>query len=74
MSKIQCPNCTYVGTSVNETPGHFLIELILWLIFFPIGLIYSIWRLSKRHKVCPHCRFDHVYDVRHDIAAERTTL
>ena len=62
MSKIQCPNCTFVGQSVNKTPGHFLIELILWIIFFPVGLIYSIWRLSKRHRYV------------HDVALTTSTM
>ena len=32
-----------------------LIEIILWLCFLVPGLIYSAWRISKRHDVCPSC-------------------
>ena len=69
MKQIQCPNCTYVGEPKRVTPGHFIIELILWLLFFPIGLIYSIWRLSQKHNECPRCSFKHVYNIVIDGAA-----
>jgi hypothetical protein len=48
-----CTQCGTVGTPKTTTPGHFLVELILWLCFLLPGLIYSVWRLSAR---CPTCR------------------
>ena len=50
--------CTVCGSSEKpkvSTPGSFFIELVLWLAFIVPGLLYSIWRLSKRHKVCAVC-------------------
>ena len=38
------------------TRGHILIEIILWLAFLIPGLIYTIWRLSTKYKVCPNCK------------------
>lgn len=58
--KIYCPNCKYEGEAKSETPGYFLIELILWCIFLIPGLIYSIWRLCSRHSVCPKCGWKNV--------------
>jgi hypothetical protein len=33
-----------------------MIELILWCCFLVPGLIYSFWRLSRRHQACRACR------------------
>jgi hypothetical protein len=51
-----CTSCGCTGLAKTHTPGHFLIELLLWFFFFVPGLIYSIWRLSARKRnCCPHC-------------------
>ena len=34
-----------------HTPGSIWMELALWIIFFPAGIIYSIWRLTNRKPV-----------------------
>jgi len=36
------------------TPGSIGVEILLWL-FFGIGILYSVWRLSGRKIVCPTC-------------------
>lgn len=54
-AKYVCTNCGYVGLPKTVTKGSFLIELVLWLFFLIPGLIYSIWRLTSRHKACPKC-------------------
>lgn len=28
----------------RQVKGHFAIELALWVLFFPAGIVYSIWR------------------------------
>ncbi len=55
MSDLVCTKCLYQGKTSKETPGSFLIELILWLCFLVPGIIYSIWRLSSKKKVCRSC-------------------
>ena len=51
--------CTACGTETGspkiQTKGSFAMELVLWLIFIVPGLIYSVWRLTTRQKVCPAC-------------------
>ena len=51
-----CTQCNWTGRPVSFTGGSFLIELLLWLFLCLPGLIYSIWRLTTRRKVCPVCR------------------
>lgn len=37
--------------------GSFATEVLLWLLLFPIGVLYSVWRLTTRDKNprCPKC-------------------
>lgn len=53
--KLVCTQCHYVGEPKGAIGGNGCIEVILWLCFIIPGLIYSIWRSSSRHKVCPKC-------------------
>lgn len=54
-----CASCYYQGEPKTITRGSFAIELVLWIFFFWAFLIpplvYSIWRLTTRAKVCPKC-------------------
>lgn len=50
-----CPNCGSVGEPRTVTKGSMGIEALLWLCFLFPGLLYSIWRLSTRHRACPSC-------------------
>jgi len=51
--------CTRCG-SVFDKPknymgGSFGMELMLWLLLVLPGVIYSVWRLTTKAKVCPYC-------------------
>lgn len=50
-----CTSCYYQGKGKANTRGSFVIELILWLFFIIPGLIYTVWRLTTKAKVCPKC-------------------
>ena len=53
------------GRMKRKAKGSFLVELVLWmfsvvmlLFFFPLaitGLIYSLWRIVGKRKVCRSC-------------------
>lgn len=51
-----CLECHFIGNPIEETRGNFFVELMLWLCFIVPGLIYTIWRLTTRGKVCPVCK------------------
>lgn len=51
-----CETCGTDGYPVVEIQGSFIVELGLWLLFCFPGLIYSLWRVSSREKVCPGCK------------------
>lgn len=55
MSEMICARCGTAGRTKNHTRGSLLIELILWLCMLVPGLIYSIWRLTTRRRVCAAC-------------------
>lgn len=48
-----CTKC-YCST-LGKTPGSFLTELILWVLFFPAGFIYTCWRSNNKGMECPYC-------------------
>jgi ribosomal protein S27AE len=50
-----CTTCGYVGKRKKVAKGSFLLELFLWLFFILPGVIYSVYRLSTKQKVCPKC-------------------
>jgi hypothetical protein len=50
-----CPSCGTRGEPKQATQGSTGIELVLWICFIVPGLIYSFWRLSSSHPVCPSC-------------------
>ncbi|MFC1612728.1 hypothetical protein ACFL23_00135 [Patescibacteria group bacterium] len=60
MQIIKCPNCKYEGNGKKITKGSFLMELFLWILFFPVGIIYSLWRVNSRHIGCPKCGYNYV--------------
>lgn len=54
--KMICKRCrTTFEKPKRYMAGSFLTELFLWLLFIVPGLIYSIWRLTTKAKVCPSC-------------------
>lgn len=50
-----CSACGTTGKPKTETRGSFFIEVILWLCFLIPGMIYTVWRLTTRRKVCRAC-------------------
>jgi proteolipid membrane potential modulator/LITAF-like zinc ribbon protein len=50
-----CPACGTRTEPTTRTPGSIWIEIVLWLCFIIPGLIYSLWRLTSKEKVCPAC-------------------
>jgi hypothetical protein len=61
--KLVCTQCGYVGEAKGAIKGNALIEIILWLFLIVPGLIYSIWRSSSRHKICPKCKSNSLIPV-----------
>ena len=50
-----CTTCGFVGSPKAEVKGSFLVELALWILFCFPGVIYSVWRLTGRKRICPSC-------------------
>ncbi len=50
-----CKNCGAMSLPKKQCKGSFWIELALWLIVFPVGIIYTLWRLVTKRLVCPIC-------------------
>lgn len=50
-----CANCGFKGVPKKVTKGSIFIELILWLFMIVPGVLYTLWRLTSKHKACPKC-------------------
>lgn len=50
-----CTVCGYKGGQKRDTPGSFIVEIVLWFFFIIPGVIYTLWRLSSKRYVCPSC-------------------
>lgn len=50
-----CGDCGEMSVAKVQTPGHILIEIVLWCFFLIPGIIYTIWRLTSRRVACVHC-------------------
>ena len=57
----KCPICKYSGQPKHKTPGSCMLELFLWVVCFPIGIAYSVWRLIGRGNYCPRCGSKNIY-------------
>ena len=50
-----CSACGHVGKPKSSVKGSILIEIFLWFLLLVPGIIYSVWRLTTRHKACAKC-------------------
>ncbi len=48
-----CTNCGFKGDIKKIMKGGLGTEIVLWLVFFPAGILYSIWRSSTKYWGCP---------------------
>lgn len=49
------PNCGYRGPSVRKARGNLIVAILLWVLVFPIGLVYSLVYMGYS-QTCPRCR------------------
>lgn len=60
MAYKHCMTCGTDGHTKTHTRGSILMEIFLWLLFLVPGLIYSLWRLTSKRKVCASCGSEHM--------------
>lgn len=62
VKRIICPKCDYVGVAKMKKRGTAKRELIGWVLLFPLGIPYSIWRMFGKLPVCKSCGHDILID------------
>lgn len=67
-----CKQCGTVAYPKSDTPGSVLIELVLWLCFIIPGIIYSLWRISRRRNVCAACNSPELVPVDTPVGRQLT--
>lgn len=59
-----CTKCGFTGAGKLLNKGHFLVEIIVWLValnwfilLFPVivAIMFSLWRRIGRQHSCSHC-------------------
>ena len=50
-----CTSCGTTGKPKTYTPGNIIVELFLWCLWIIPGVIYTLWRVTNRKKVCRCC-------------------
>jgi len=65
-----CTMCHSVDKPKKVTPGSFIMEVFLWMLFFFPGIIYSLWRVTNKKKVCKCCGSEHIVP-KESIAAKK---
>lgn len=68
-----CADCLQCGTAQygdRTLPGSGWIELILWLWLIVPGVIYSIWRRSKKRPTCAACGSRDVAAISSPVGAQ----
>ena len=82
MARVVCTVCHSEGRVKRKAKGFFLLELILWgfsltmlVVFFPLaitGLIYSLWRIIGKKRVCRSCGSEAVVPLKSPRGQELT--
>lgn len=65
-----CKQCGTLNNNGDALPGSGWIELVLWLCYIVPGVIYSIWRRTKRNAACVACSSRELVQVGTPVGAE----
>ena len=65
---LYCKACGHVGQAQKAIKGSFLMEIFLWLLFIIPGLLYSLWRLTTKARLCELCGSVEIIPVESPIA------
>lgn len=53
--KCVCVVCRSEMRPKKITQGSFIVELFLWCMMILPGVLYTVWRLTSKVKLCPIC-------------------
>jgi hypothetical protein len=53
-----CTKCGHVGNAKKIVKGSFIMEVCLWVLIFPLGACYSVWRIITKFNGCEKCGGD----------------
>jgi len=70
MAKIQkyiCSDCKHVGKAKTVRRGSGKVSTFLWIVFSPIAIFYSLYRLTGSKRCCEECRSFDIYPTKSDL-------
>lgn len=65
-----CKQCGTLNNNGDALPGSGWIELVLWLCYIVPGIVYSIWRRTKRNAACVACSSRELIQVGTPVGAQ----
>ena len=70
MAKIQkyiCTDCKHVGKAKKVKRGSRKTAIFWWVVFSPIAILYSLYRLTGSKKSCEECGSFNIYRTNSDL-------
>ena len=70
MAKIQkyiCTDCKHVGKGKKVQRGSKKLSIFLWIVFSPVAIFYSLYRLTGSKKCCEECGSFNIYPTKSDL-------
>lgn len=58
-----CTTCHNAGRSKIQTPGSTWITLILIFPFFIPAIVYEVWRMTSKKKICKSCDSSNIVPI-----------
>ena len=70
MAKIQkyiCSDCKHVGKAKTVRRGNRKTEIFWWIVFSPVAIFYSLYRLTGSKNTCEQCGSFDIYKTKSDL-------
>jgi len=65
-----CKQCGETGKPVVRARGSMGMELLCWALLIIPGIIYSVWRMTTKRKVCRHCGSEQIIPMTSPVAKQ----
>ncbi|MFA5080536.1 MAG: hypothetical protein WC472_02830, partial [Candidatus Paceibacterota bacterium] len=65
MEKYICSDCGYQGRPTKMGKLKIIKELLVWLLFRGVSILYSLYKTCPRYNVCPKCKRAGISSILH---------
>lgn len=65
-----CSDCKHVGQCKSVKRGTRKTEIMWWVLFSPVAICYSIYRLTGSKKICEQCGSPNIIPTKSKLIVE----